>query len=137
MIADISADISVWSDAVEHYFKQNQYVAGLPEESRATNKVINGRAGSPKQGGVIQLHLQLNELDNTATIQQARYKAYGCGYTLASAAYLCQRIEGKNLKQIKDLHHTEISTALQLPANKLHCAVLAQHALQAAVKAFD
>ncbi len=90
----------------------------------------SARCGDPRHGGVIMLQLQI---DDRGVIGAARFQAYGCGATIAAASWVCDWLRGRLLAEAAALHDSAVSAALDLPAGKLHCAVLATTAVRAAL----
>jgi NifU-like protein involved in Fe-S cluster formation len=95
--------------------------------------VIVARVGEPVSGDVLQLHLRVSE---QGVITAARFKAYGCGWTIACGSLLTECIEGRTLLEAGHFRHHELVEKLEVPPAKLHCAVLAETALKAALRAF-
>ncbi len=92
--------------------------------------VGTGLAGNPARSGVIRLQIWVNDQQ---LIEQVRFKAYGCGYTIACGSLLSEWLDNRTLEQALTLSHTRIAERLALPPEKLHCSVLAEDALQAAL----
>lgn len=92
--------------------------------------IATARVGSPVNGEVLQLHLQINE---GRLISAVRFKAYGCGWMIACGSLLAERILGQTLAKAAQFRHHELAEQLTAPPEKLHCAVLAETALKAAL----
>src|SRR5690625_3633074 len=92
--------------------------------------VGTGQVGSVASGALLRLQLQF---DNSGKITVSRFKAYGCGATIASASWLTEALKGKQVEQALAIRSGDVQEALALPAAKLHCAILAQDAVSAAV----
>ena len=88
--------------------------------------------GEPVSGAILQLHLRVDERD---VVVVARFKAYGCGWTIACGSLLTECIQGRALVEIVPFRHHELLAKLDVPPEKLHCAVLAETALKAALRA--
>ena len=86
--------------------------------------------GDPHHGGLVRLQLQV---DSGGVINAARFQAYGCGATIAAASWVCDWLHGRALAEAAALHDSTVSAALELPPNKVHCAVLATAAVRAAL----
>ncbi|PPE04234.1 iron-sulfur cluster assembly scaffold protein [Holospora curviuscula] len=93
--------------------------------------VGTGMVGAPACGDVMKLQIQVDE---TGKIVKARFKAFGCGSAIASASYAASMLEGMQTCEAKKISNTVISTELGLPPVKLHCSMLAQDAIEAALK---
>lgn len=119
------------SDAALSYFQQPRHAGSLDPSDATTVEV---RVGEPASGDVLQLQLRV---ENLTTIAVARFKAYGCGWSIACAAALCERLEGQTLEQAGHFRHRELVELLEMPPAKLHCAVLAETALAAALRALE
>ncbi|MGG4774191.1 iron-binding protein [Alcaligenaceae bacterium 429] len=109
---------------VESYFKQPEHAGVI---AIATAKAGSALAGSVQEGAAIKLSLGVDE---SGVIQQARFQAYGCGATIAAAEYACRWAEGKPVEQLASLTSAELMQALDLPAVKLHSAILAVEVLR-------
>ncbi|MCQ9616583.1 iron-sulfur cluster assembly scaffold protein [Paenalcaligenes niemegkensis] len=110
---------------VETYFKYPTH-AGLLDVSSDT--VRSASVGGVEQGAALLLQV---ELDGEQRIEKARFKAYGCGATIAAAEYVSVWAEGKYLHQLSELSSNEVAQALELPAVKVHSSMLAVQALRA------
>lgn len=86
--------------------------------------------GAVDQGGAIQMQIRV---DGSGIINETRFKAYGCGATIAAASWTTEWAKGKSLEQVSGLRSTELIHALSLPPVKTHCAILAEDAIKAAV----
>ena len=94
--------------------------------------VATARVGVPIGGEILRLHLKVDARD---TIVAARFKAYGCGWMIACGSLLTECIQGRLLVETAQFRHHELVTRLDAPPEKLHCAVLAETALKAALHA--
>jgi NifU-like protein involved in Fe-S cluster formation len=93
--------------------------------------VAVARVGAPIGGEILQLHLRV---DARGTIAAARFKAYGCGWLIACGSLLTECIQGRTLAEAGHFRHHELVEKLEAPPAKLHCAVLAETALKAALR---
>lgn len=93
--------------------------------------VATARVGVPIGGEILRLHLKVDVRD---TIVAARFKAYGCGWMIACGSLLTECIEGLTLAEAEHFRHHELVEKLEVPPAKLHCAVLAETALGAALR---
>lgn len=92
--------------------------------------VGTGMVGAPACGDVMKLQIRVNE---QGVIEDARFKTYGCGSAIASSSLVTEWIKGKTLDQAMQLKNTQIAEELALPPVKIHCSVLAEDAIKAAV----
>jgi len=90
-----------------------------------------GMVGAPACGDVMRLQIKVND---EGVIEDAKFKTYGCGSAIASSSLLTEWVKGKNLNQAEGIKNTEIAEELALPPVKIHCSVLAEDAIKAAVK---
>jgi Fe-S cluster assembly scaffold IscU len=93
--------------------------------------VVTGLVGAPACGDVMKLQIKVNQ-DN-GTIEKAVFKTFGCGSAIASSSYATELIEGLNLEDAMNIKNTDIASHLKLPPVKLHCSMLAEDAIKAAV----
>ena len=91
--------------------------------------VATGLVGAPACGDVMKLDLKMNG----DTIEDVKFKTYGCGSAIASSTMFVEMLKGKTLEQAKQIKDKEIAEALELPPIKLHCSVLAEETIQKAV----
>ena len=87
--------------------------------------------GAPACGDVMKLQIKVNPL--TGVIEDARFKTYGCGSAIASSSLVTEWVKGKTLDQAASLKNSEIAQELALPPVKIHCSILAEDAIKAAV----
>ena len=87
--------------------------------------------GAPACGDVMRLQIKVND---AGIIEDAKFKTYGCGSAIASSSLLTEWVKGKNLDEAASIKNTEIAQELSLPPVKIHCSVLAEDAIKAAVK---
>lgn len=96
-----------------------------------TEGVGTGMVGAPACGDVMRLQIQVN---NDGVIEDAKFKTYGCGSAIASSSLLTEMVKGMNLDEATQIKNTELARELSLPPVKIHCSVLAEDAIKAAVK---
>ena len=101
--------------------------------SQADASVGTGMVGAPACGDVMKLQIKIE--DNVIT--DAKFKTYGCGSAIASSSLLTEWVKGKTLGQAKDIKNTDIVEALSLPPVKIHCSVLAEDSIKAAIKDYE
>jgi len=117
-----------YSDKVIDHYENPRNVGKLDE---ADENVGTGMVGAPACGDVMRLQIQVNE---DGIIEDAKFKTYGCGSAIASSSLLTEWVKGKNLDEAAAIENTEIAQELSLPPVKIHCSVLAEDAIKAAVK---
>jgi nitrogen fixation NifU-like protein len=89
-----------------------------------------GMVGAPACGDVMKLQIKV---DNNGVITDAKFKTYGCGSAIASSSLVTEWLKGKNLDEAQSIKNSDIATELALPPVKIHCSVLAEDAIKAAV----
>jgi nitrogen fixation protein NifU and related proteins len=98
--------------------------------SRNEANVGTGVVGAPECGDVMKLQLKIGE---DGVIQDARFKTFGCGSAIASSSYVTELVKGKHIDQAMEIKNTTIVKELSLPPVKIHCSVLAEDAIKAAI----
>jgi len=97
-----------------------------------TNEAVGtGLVGAPACGDVMQLQIQVS---TNGIIEDARFKTYGCGSAIASSSLLTEWVKGKSLEEANQIKNTDIAQELSLPPVKIHCSVLAEDAIKAAIQ---
>ena len=99
----------------------------------ASKDVGTGMVGAPSCGDVMRLQIKVND---EGVIEDARFKAYGCGSAIASSSLITEWVKGKTLDEASHIKNTEIVKELDLPPVKIHCSVLAEDAIKAAISDF-
>ena len=94
--------------------------------------VGTGLVGAPACGDVMKLQIKVN--DDGSTIEKAVFKTFGCGSAIASSSYATELLEGMKIEDAMNIKNTDIAAHLKLPPVKLHCSMLAEDAIKAAVK---
>ena len=117
-----------YSDKVLDHYENPRNVGKM---DAADDSVGTGMVGAPACGDVMRLQIKVNE---EGIIQDAKFKTYGCGSAIASSSLLTEWVKGKNLDEAEQIKNTEIAEELALPPVKIHCSVLAEDAIKAAVK---
>jgi nitrogen fixation NifU-like protein len=92
--------------------------------------VGTGMVGAPACGDVMRLQIQIND---EGVIEDAKFKTYGCGSAIASSSLLTEWVKGKTLDEAAQIKNTDIAEELALPPVKIHCSVLAEDAIKAAI----
>ena len=118
-----------YSDKVMDHYENPRNVGKFDKEDE---DVGTGMVGAPACGDVMQLQIRVN--DETRIIEDARFKTYGCGSAIASSSLLTEWVKGKNLDEAGKIKNTEIAEELALLPVKIHCSVLAEDAIKAAIK---
>ncbi|MEX1666407.1 Fe-S cluster assembly scaffold IscU [Zhongshania arctica] len=111
---------------LDHY--ENPRNVGKFDDS--ADEIGTGMVGAPACGDVMRLQIKVNE---QGIIEDAKFKTYGCGSAIASSSLLTEWVKGKTLEEAEHIKNTEIAQELALPPVKIHCSVLAEDAIKAAV----
>lgn len=119
-----------YSEKVIDHYENPRNVGKLDAED---DRVGTGMVGAPACGDVMRLQIQVND---EGVIEDAKFKTYGCGSAIASSSLLTEWVKGKNLDEAAAIKNTEIAQELALPPVKIHCSVLAEDAIKAAVANF-
>ena len=114
---------------IDHYEKPRN-VGSMDKKDRA---VGTGLVGAPACGDVMKLQIKV---DDNGVIENAVFKTFGCGSAIASSSYATELIKGKKLEEALKIKNTDIASYLNLPPVKLHCSMLAEDAIKAAVEDF-
>ena len=101
--------------------------------AREVKRVGTGMVGAPACGDVMKLQIQVDE---SGIITDAKFKTYGCGSAIASSSLVTEWVKGKTLDQAGTIRNTEIAQELALPPVKIHCSILAEDAIKAAIADF-
>ncbi len=117
-----------YSDKVLDHYENPRNVGKMNADD---DNVGTGMVGAPACGDVMRLQIKVNE---EGVIEDAKFKTYGCGSAIASSSLLTEWVKGKNLDEAEQIRNTEIAEELALPPVKIHCSVLAEDAIKAAVK---
>lgn len=116
-----------YSEKVLDHYENPRNVGVLDEKDR---NVGTGMVGAPACGDVMRLQIKVND---EGVIEDARFKTYGCGSAIASSSLLTEWVKGKTLDQASGIRNTDIAEELALPPVKIHCSVLAEDAITAAI----
>lgn len=114
-------------ELIDHYEKPRN-VGSLDKKS---NDVGTGLVGAPACGDVMKLQIKV---DDNGVIEDAKFKTFGCGSAIASSSLITEWVKGKNINEASEIKNTEIAKHLALPPVKIHCSILAEDAIKAAVK---
>ena len=93
--------------------------------------IATGMVGAPACGDVMKLQLKI---DDQGIIEDAKFKTYGCGSAIASSSLVTEWVKGKSIEEAQALSNTEIAEELALPPVKIHCSILAEDAIKAAIE---
>ena len=116
-----------YSDKVLDHYENPRNVGKMNEDD---DDVGTGMVGAPACGDVMRLQIKVSD---DGIIQDAKFKTYGCGSAIASSSLLTEWVKGKNLDEAFAIKNTQIAKELSLPPVKIHCSVLAEDAIKAAV----
>jgi nitrogen fixation NifU-like protein len=117
-----------YSDKVLDHYNNPRNVGSLDKSSP---DVGTGMVGAPECGDVMKLQIQVN--DETGVIDDAKFKTFGCGSAIASSSLATEWLKGKTVDEALQIKNTEIVNELSLPPVKIHCSVLAEDAIRAAI----
>ena len=117
-----------YSDKVIKHYERPSNVGSLDSGS---NSVGTGLVGAPECGDVMKLQIQV---DDKGTIVDAKFKTFGCGSAIAASSLATEWIKDKPIDEAETIKNTEIVNELSLPPVKIHCSVLAEDAIKAAIK---
>ena len=113
---------------IEHY----EHPRNVGKLDAADHSVGTGMVGAPACGDVMKLQIRVNQA--TGVIEDAKFKTYGCGSAIASSSLVTEWVKGKTLDQALTIKNTQIAEELALPPVKIHCSILAEDAIKAAVQ---
>ncbi|GAB2905638.1 Fe-S cluster assembly scaffold IscU [Paralcaligenes sp. KSB-10] len=117
-----------YSEKVLDHYENPRNVGAF---DKSDDSVGTGMVGAPACGDVMKLQIKVNE---SGIIEDARFKTYGCGSAIASSSLVTEWVKGKTLDQAMDIRNTQIAEELALPPVKIHCSILAEDAIKAAVR---
>ncbi|HOX89665.1 MAG TPA: Fe-S cluster assembly scaffold IscU [Burkholderiaceae bacterium] len=117
-----------YSEKVIDHYENPRNVGAF---DKGDDSVGTGMVGAPACGDVMKLQIKVNE---AGVIEDARFKTYGCGSAIASSSLVTEWVKGKTLDEAMDLKNTQIAEELALPPVKIHCSILAEDAIKAAIQ---
>ena len=117
-----------YSDKVIDHYENPRNVGSLDKTSK---DVGTGMVGAPECGDVMKLQVKVNP--ETGVIEDAKFKTFGCGSAIASSSLATEWLKGKTVDQALEIKNTDIVSELALPPVKIHCSVLAEDAIKAAI----
>ena len=120
-----------YSDKVLDHYENPRNVGSF---DKADKQVGTGMVGAPACGDVMKLQIKVND---NGVIEDAKFKTYGCGSAIASSSLLTEWVKGKTLDEAREIKNTDIATELALPPVKIHCSVLAEDAIKAAIQDYQ
>ncbi len=116
-----------YSDKVLEHYENPRNVGAFDKEAEG---VGTGMVGAPACGDVMKLQIKVNK---EGVIEDAKFKTYGCGSAIASSSLVTEWVKGKTVDQALEIKNTKIAEELALPPVKIHCSILAEDAIKAAV----
>ena len=116
-----------YSDKVLDHYENPRNVGVLDDDG----SVGTGMVGAPACGDVMKLQIKVND---DGIIEDAKFKTYGCGSAIASSSLVTEWVKGKSLDEAGEIKNTQIAEELALPPVKIHCSVLAEDAIAAAIE---
>jgi nitrogen fixation NifU-like protein len=120
-----------YSDKVLDHYENPRNVGSF---EKGDNSVGTGMVGAPACGDVMRLQIKVSD---QGIIEDARFKTYGCGSAIASSSLLTEWVKGKSLDEARAIKNTDIAAELALPPVKIHCSVLAEDAIKAAIEDYQ
>ncbi len=117
-----------YSDKVMDHYENPRNVGIMDKDA---SDVGTGMVGAPACGDVMKLQIQVS---NEGVIEDAKFKTYGCGSAIASSSLVTEWVKGKTLEEAQQIKNADIAEELALPPVKVHCSVLAEDAIKAAVE---
>jgi len=118
-----------YTNKVVEHFENPKNIGSM---DKASKDVGTGLVGAPECGDVMKLQIEVDE--TTGLIRDAKFKTFGCGSAIASSSLATEWVKGKTLAEALQIKNTQIVEELSLPPIKIHCSVLAEDAIKAAVK---
>jgi len=116
-----------YSEKVIDHYENPRNVGNMDKDDQG---VGTGMVGAPACGDVMRLQIKVGD---NGIIEDAKFKTYGCGSAIASSSLLTEWVKGKTLEEAAEIKNTEIAEELELPPVKIHCSVLAEDAIKAAI----
>lgn len=116
-----------YSEKVIDHYENPRNVGTFDKEA---SDIGTGMVGAPACGDILRLQIKVNE---QGIIEDARFKAYGCGSAIASSSLITEWVKGKSLDEAGSIKNSDIAEELELPPVKVHCSILAEDAIKAAI----
>ncbi len=120
-----------YSDKVIDHYENPRNVGSF---AKGDEQIGTGMVGAPACGDVMKLQSRVND---QGVIEDAKFKTYGCGSAIASSSLVTEWVKGKTLDQALEIKNSQIAQELSLPPVKIHCSILAEDAIKAAVKDYQ
>jgi len=120
-----------YSEKVLDHYENPRNVGSF---DKSDMQVGTGMVGAPACGDVMKLQIKVSE---NGIIEDAKFKTYGCGSAIASSSLLTEWVKGKSLDEAREIKNTDIAEELALPPVKIHCSVLAEDAIKAAIEDYQ
>jgi nitrogen fixation NifU-like protein len=120
----------MYSQKLRDHFDNPQNVGSFDKND---NNVGTGLVGAPACGDVMKLQIKVED----GVIQDARFKTFGCGSAIASSSLITEWVKGRTLDEAKSIKNVQIAKELSLPPVKIHCSVLAEDSIKAAIKDYE
>ena len=120
----------MYSQKLRDHFDNPQNVGSFDKND---NNVGTGLVGAPACGDVMKLQIKVED----GVIQDARFKTFGCGSAIASSSLITEWVKGRTLNEAKSIKNVQIAKELSLPPVKIHCSVLAEDSIKAAIKDYE
>jgi Fe-S cluster assembly scaffold IscU len=124
-------NLAFYHEKVIDHYERPRNVGSLDKNDKS---VGTGLVGAPACGDVMKLQIKV---DDSGVIENAVFKTFGCGSAIASSSYATEILKGKRLEEALNIKNTDIASYLNLPPVKLHCSMLAEDAIKAAVDDFQ
>lgn len=131
-ILPVATQRRFYHESVIDHFNNPRNVGKMDSKSKNVGSAVVGKASC---GDVIKLQIEVD--DSTGKIKDAKFKTFGCGSAIASSSLVTEMIKGKSLNEAERITNKEISSHLNLPPVKIHCSVLAEEAVHAAIKDWE
>ena len=119
-----------YSDKVLDHYENPRNVGSF---EKGADNVGTGMVGAPACGDVMKLQIKVQD----GIITDAKFKTYGCGSAIASSSLVTEWVKGRTLEEAAGIRNTDIATELALPPVKIHCSILAEDAIKAAIKDYQ
>ncbi len=120
-----------YSEKVIDHYENPRNVGSMDKEDPS---VATGMVGAPACGDVMKLQLKISE---AGIIEDAKFKTYGCGSAIASSSLVTEWVKGKSIEEAGEIKNTQIAEELALPPVKIHCSILAEDAIKAAIEDYQ
>jgi nitrogen fixation NifU-like protein len=117
-----------YSKKVLDHYENPRNVGSFDKDDK---NVATGMVGAPACGDVMKLQLKITD---DGIIEDAKFKTYGCGSAIASSSLVTELVKGKTIEEAEKIHNSDIAGELELPPVKIHCSILAEDAIKAAIQ---